>query len=663
MGGLGGRPQRRETSFVAWSVAAPWTFAAPGSTVVHPGVARGITIALVVALVLVNAFLAWRLLRRRTPDGAGPIESYFDRSVDPVALTDPRGTILRVNARLVEETGFPSEVLVGRSLADLAADASRGQVEAIVRGIPRGTTRRVEARIRRSGGRYRQVAIHTVPIETGGSVTGAFAVLRDLTDQKRTERELQSRAVHDYLTGLPNRMLFSERLRHALETARRDDGLVALLYIDLDRFKPVNDRDGHGAGDELLQILAGRLKSTIRRGDSVARLGGDEFGVILENLASTDEALEIARRVLSSIRKPAVIEGKEQQVGASIGVAFSTATTEGPEELVGQADLAMYEVKARGGFGIEVFRPKLQELQTYKRLQLEDELRRGIGRDELTIELQPIVDAGELCVVAFEVLVRWSHPELGQLLPSTFIPIAEESSLIARVDRWVLEHACREVGARIANGEFTDSVYLSVNLSGRHFQEDDIVDAVSDIILRTGFDPDRLQLEITESAAGGDIAKVRRLKALGVKVAIDDFGTGYSSLSYVRDLDVDVLKVDKSFVLGLGADPSAVAIVRTILTLAEMLGLGVIVEGVEDSAQLEQLRGLGGRFIQGYLFGRPMSLEAAVAFLGGEIKPLPPAERHDRPDADAGLDIPEAAWLSEPEPSGGGQTLQPYRVV
>ena len=193
-------------------------------------------------------------------------------------------------------------------------------------------------------------------------------------------------------------------------------------------------------------------------------------------------------------------------------------------------------------------------------------------------------------------------------------------------------------------------------------EEDDIVDAVSDVILRTGFDPDRLQLEITESAAGGDISKVRQLKALGVKVAIDDFGTGYSSLSYVRDLDVDVLKVDKSFVLGMGADPSAVAIVRTILTLAEMLGLGVIIEGVEDSAQLEQLRGLGGQLIQGYLFGRPMSLADAVDFLHGEIKPLPPAERVEEPDVDADLDIPRAAWLSEPE-RGGGRPLRPYRVV
>jgi Amt family ammonium transporter len=606
--------------------------------------------------------------RRRGAAADQPEQSYFDNCIDAVAQVDVTGRIVRVNRRMLDDTGFPTEALVGRSFAEICTQAHQSNIESILSAIPKGGRSSVEAKIRNAGGRTRDVEIHCVPVFDTASpkkAVGAYVIPRDLSDRKRVERELESRALHDYLTGLPNRVLFADRLRHGLDSALRREGLLALLYIDLDRFKPINDREGHSVGDEVLRLVASRLNASVRAGDSVARLGGDEFGIIMENLESRDEATAAATRILSAIRAPAEVEGKDLQVGASIGVAFSDVETESPEALVGQADLAMYEAKRRGGFSVEVFRPELDEMEAHNRLQLEADLRKAIRRNELSLQYQPIVDARSMKVVAFEVLVRWAHPELGPLLPSTFIPIAEESSLIAELDRWVLSRACTDVMGLIRSDEYDDSVYLSVNLSGRHFEEADIVDAVSSIILETGFDPDILQLELTESVAGGDPSKMRRLRALGVKLAIDDFGTGYSSLSYVRDLDVDVLKVDKSFVLGLGADPSAVAIVRTIITLADMLSLGVIVEGVEDSHQLEKIVSLGGQIIQGYLFGRAMDLEAVPGFLRDELKLPNPQETASDLGHQTGRQNDDSPPLGVPNarPQGGKTNVRPYQAI
>ncbi|MDX1579901.1 MAG: bifunctional diguanylate cyclase/phosphodiesterase, partial [Gemmatimonadota bacterium] len=466
---------------------------------------------------------------------------------------------------------------------------------------------------------------------------------------------LENRALHDYLTGLPNRALFADRLKHALRRGRRDGDYVALLYVDLDRFKPINDRAGHAVGDEILREVSARLRTVVRDADTVARLGGDEFALLLETVGSETQAITAAERIVTLVRTPVVVDGEEHQVGASVGIAISSAETREPDDLVHQADLAMYEAKRRGGFQHRLYTPELEQLDTDWSIRLEADLRRAIERSELELEYQPIVDTKDRAIVGVEALVRWSHPDHGPLLPASFIPIAEESSLVAELDRWVLERGCREIRRLIEFGVIHEPFSLSVNLSARHFEEPDFIDAISDILLRTRFDPDDLQLEITESAAGNDMEKVCALKKLGVRVAIDDFGTGFSSLSYLQDLDVDVLKVDKSFVLALGADPASIAIVRTIMTLADMLDLGVIVEGIEDAGQLVHLEDLGGSLVQGYLFGRPVTAAKLPALVskgiaesledGDRAAPEPDRERPTTAEAaPAGVPAPQRRW-------------------
>lgn len=562
---------------------------------------------LVITLGMWRYYLLGEQRRRRLEEQQH--ESLFLNNVEAVASLDPRGVIRRVNPAFADLFGRPASTLNGRSFVELVAPEERSRVIAALEGATSGLQRTIEATIWQKAGQQAEVELTSVPIVVDGELHGAYEIVRDITDRKRMERQLEDRALHDYLTGLPNRALFTDRLAHALHRVRRDGGRVALLYVDLDRFKPVNDRAGHAGGDDVLRGVAGRLSGVIREGDTVARIGGDEFAILLEDLEDEAQAATIAERIVSLVRTPFNLRGEEFSVGASVGVAISSEETRSPDHLVRQADLAMYEAKRRGGFRHRVYSQELEAVRSEDNTRLEGELRRALERGELGLLYQPIVDLSTSRVVGLEALIRWTHPELGPLRPSTFIPIAEKSSLIAELDRWALERGCREVGALTATGAGGPPLYLSVNLSARHFDEPDFIETISRIIIATGFDPDRLQLEITESVAGGDMEKVRQLKKLGVKVAIDDFGTGFSSLGYLRDLDVDVLKVDKSFVLALGADPASVAIVRTILTLADMLELEVIVEGIEDPVQLTHLEDLGGRFVQGFYYGHPATLE------------------------------------------------------
>jgi len=541
--------------------------------------------------------------------------SLFVNNVDAVIGIDPQGRITGANTAAAQLTQRPVTALIDREFTSLISSVARQKVHRAIAAALTGRQSTVETEMPREDEENSVVDLTSVPIIVKNNVVGVYAILRDTTERKRLQRELEDRALHDYLTGLPNRALFADRLMHALRRGRRDGERMALLYVDLDRFKPVNDRAGHKVGDQLLCEVARRLQSLVRDGDTVARVGGDEFAVLLETVESERQAVTAAERIVTLIRTPIVADGEELQVGASVGIAVSSENTGDPEELVHQADLAMYEAKRRGGFQFKLYSQELEQEGSDWAIRLEGDLRRAIDRDELELKYQPIVEMSGERIVGLEALARWRHPEFGPLMPSSFIPLAEKSSLIAELDRWVLERSCREIRRLIEFGLAEPPFCLSVNLSARHFQEPDFLSAVADILLRTNFDPDYLQLEITESSAGGDQEKVRGLKELGVKVAIDDFGTGFSSLSYLRDLDVDVLKVDKSFVLALGADPASVAIVRTILTLAEMLDLEVIVEGIEDPVQLSHLEDLGGTLVQGFLFGRPVDAAALPKML------------------------------------------------
>ena len=566
------------------------------------------------------ARLVWLLRRaRRIVDERTRFSSLFDHADTPMLIVDLDGNVDSANLAFNSAFGARVADAVGRPITAFFAADARASLFGSIRSAVSGKPRKTEASFT-AGDSPMQVEISAVPIRKGERVEGVCLYVRDVTDRKQLERELQSRALHDYLTGLPNRSLFQDRLEHALNRAQRDGGSVSLLYMDLDRFKPVNDRLGHEVGDRVLTKVADRLRALVRSADTVARVGGDEFAMLLEGDCDDDEALATAKRVVGSLREEMVVDEHRILIGTSVGVARSDVDTGTPGDLVRMADLAMYEAKKRGGFQAYAYHPELEVEADGFGERVEDELRRAVRVGDLHIEYQPIIDVGGETLMGVEALVRWDHAEFGRINPSQFIPVAEESSLIAELDRWVLETSCRQIKTALAAAGGDHPLMLSVNLSARHFSEPDFIPAVSDIILRTGFDPERLQLEITETAAGGDSDRVRRLKALGVKVAIDDFGSGYSSLGYLRDLDVDVLKVDRSFVLSLGADPSSVAIVRTIITLAEILDLEVIIEGIEDAVQLGHLEDLGGRYVQGFLWGRPLPAEALPDLLRNGVR-------------------------------------------
>ncbi|ABG05697.1 diguanylate cyclase/phosphodiesterase with PAS/PAC and GAF sensor(s) [Rubrobacter xylanophilus DSM 9941] len=433
----------------------------------------------------------------------------------------------------------------------------------------------------------------------------------DITEQKNLEARLVHLAFHDPLTGLPNRALFMDRLEHALARAGRSGDVLAVLFIDLDNFKFVNDSLGHEAGDRLLALVARRLSGATRPGDTVARLGGDEFTVLLEGIADGGEAARVAGRVAEVLREPFRVAGRELFVSASVGISVSTAGSGSVEELMRGADLAMYEAKREGKDRYRVFDFGMSRT-AHDRLRLENDLRRAVGRDELRLYYQPVVRLGDGRVVAFEALLRWEHPRRGILLPDRFVPLAEETGMIVGIGRRVLELACsRAAGWRRQE----PSLAVSVNISARQLVRPDFVEEVGRILQRTGLEPEGLVLEVTESAAmdePGEAARaLQRLRERGVRLALDDFGTGYSSLSYLRRLPVCFLKIDRSFVEGLGGDSGSGVLVGGVIALSRELGFEPVAEGIETPGQLERLLELGCELGQGYYFASPMPEGAA----------------------------------------------------
>lgn len=567
--------------------------------VISPALLHSASGAVILVLVVV-LFVAWWRAVRQTD--ISPIEALFDMNFEAVVMLDTEGNVLRANDRFLDMTGESGSV-EGRPLLDFVTGWSHKRVITALRDSEEGTREGIDLGVTNAGGHV-DVRMTCGPRRRRGRLVGAWGLLRDVTEEKKAERELEDRALRDYLTGLPNRALFNDRLEHAVQRSRRGGNEVALLYVDLDGFKPVNDTAGHAAGDEVLREVAHRLVSIARAGDTVGRIGGDEFGVLIETSDGPEEAMGVAGRILSRLQVPIVVGSSEIQVGASVGVAMSDDEARDTDELVRRADLAMYEAKRRGGRQRHAYSRELEREPLHLSGRIENDLDSALEGGQLYLEYQPIVDVDLDRFAGVEALVRWEHPEFGAVFPSVFIPVAERSSLIARVDRWVLDRACAEMREYLVG--CTDEVpVLSVNISARHFEEPDFIEEISEILSRHDVEPGQVQLDISESAAASHREAVQRLKTLGLRVAIDDFGTGFTSLAYLRDLDVDVLKIDRSFVISLGADPASVAIVRTILTLADMLELEVIIEGVENSGQLRQVGALGGRYVQGYMFGRP----------------------------------------------------------
>ncbi|HUH13537.1 MAG TPA: EAL domain-containing protein, partial [Longimicrobiales bacterium] len=520
---------------------------------------------------------------------------------EPIAVYRDGGVVYAnaAAARLVGADA-PADVL-GRPLADFVPSPD-------VRGLPRrldgGKGALVmQDRILRLDGSVVEVEAVSIRITYGGQ-PARQVVLRDISGRRHVDQRLLHDAFHDSLTGLPNRALFHDRLEQAIKHRRRHPGYgFAVLFLDLDRFKVVNDSLGHLKGDQLLVTLAGRLQLCLREGDSVARLGGDEFAVLVADIEDLADATRVADRILEDLATPTLLDGHEIVVGASIGIALGFTGYDRPEDLLRDADTAMYRAKAAGTGGYEVFDREMHA-SAVALLRTESDLRRALERGEMRLHYQPIISLESGVLEGFEALLRWEHPERGLTLPAEFIRVAEETGLMLPMGWWALREACLQLRAWREESTPISPLAVHVNLSGRQLAQPDLARGIADILAETGVAPAELKLEITESVVMRDAVRaagtLEALKELGVQLCIDDFGTGYSSLSYLNRFPVDVLKVDRSFVSG----GSAVSwnIVRAILTLARDMGKRVIAEGVETPEQLGALRALGAPSAQGYIF-------------------------------------------------------------
>ena len=477
-----------------------------------------------------------------------------------------------------------------------------------------------EHRIRRSDDTYLWVLARGLAVRDGlGRATRIAGSLTDITERKYQEAQALHDALHDPLTQLPNRALFLDRVNQMLVRARRaGNGRFAVLCLDLDRFKLVNDSLGHQQGDELLAQVARRLTEIAGPGQTVARPGGDEFAVLIDEVAGPVEGRALAERLLGDLAKPIAVDGRQLVITGSMGVALYETVYERADDMMRDAELAMYRAKSLGKARAELFHPSLHSHAVHL-LTLENDLRQAIGRKELQLFFQPIISLKSGRIAGFESLVRWRHPRRGLLGPLEFITLAEETGLIGQIGAWVLEEACRRMRDWQTRYPSDPPLTVSVNLSIRQFNQIDLVTEIVEILARSGWRAGRLKLELTETALMQNAARaahiLTQLKAADIDVSLDDFGTGYSSLSYLHALPFDTLKIDKSFIAGMVGERSKLEIVRAILLLAHNLKMDVVAEGVETMEQLAQLRALDCEYAQGYLFAPPLDVEAAEQLL------------------------------------------------
>jgi diguanylate cyclase (GGDEF)-like protein/PAS domain S-box-containing protein len=522
--------------------------------------------------------------------------------------------VLRFASPASERTlGLSPAQIIGRSLPELWAGEDAEKLRAFLKEVaatPAGTVGPVELRVERGSQRY---VVETVGsnLSEDPAVQGLALNFRDISERKALEEQLRQLAFHDPLTLLANRNLFRDRVQHALALAQRGANCLAVMFLDLDNFKNINDSLGHDAGDRLLQAVAHRILQNTRPSDTVARLGGDEFAVLMEGVERASEVGRVADALIAALNVPFQLDGREVRVGASVGLAISGAEA-GAEALLSNADIAMYHAKAAGKNRHVTFQPQMQAV-LHERLRLEADISRALANQEFFIEYQPIVDLGTKSLLGVEALVRWRHPEAGVLMPGRFIQVVEESGQIVKLGRWVLRQACRDLCAwrrSIAGGA---GLRLAVNISGRHLQHGELVHDVAQALAESGLEPGNLVIELTESTimynTDANLERFHSLKALGVRLAIDDFGTGYSSLSYLHRFPIDILKIDRSFVGSLTNSDNGPELARAVITLGETLGLETVAEGIELEPQVAALLALGCVAGQGFLFAKACSLE------------------------------------------------------
>jgi diguanylate cyclase (GGDEF)-like protein/PAS domain S-box-containing protein len=547
----------------------------------------------------------------------------FETNPQPMWVYAAEGQrFLAVNDAAVAQYGYSRAELAGMRLGDIAPSwrAMRGATAGTP--PPTGGHREVH-RLRDGRSIETQVFVDRVWFERQPAL---LALCINVTEQTALERELRHRAFHDPLTKLANRALLRDRLAHAIARRRREPSPLGVVVIDLDNFKAVNDTLGHGVGDELLIGVADRLGGLMRPGDTVAHIGGDEFAMLLEG-AGTEELDGIATRILGAFNTPFVAGGSEIFVSASVGGAVSSVGRS-VDELLRDADLAMYSAKAAGRNRYEMYAPARHGGQL-RRLERATDLRRAAENDEFFLEFQPVISLATGEVASVEALIRWRHPSAGVIGPAEFIPLAEETGLMVPIGRWVLRAACEQMRVWDATLPQSRRFPVAVNVSSQQLRESEFVDEVAAVLRDAGLAPSRLTLEVTESAMVHDLVQVRerleRLRASGVRVALDDFGSGYSSLGYLRGLPLDLVKIDRVFVGDLDLDPETPSLIASIVRLLQALDLDIVAEGVETSAQLEHVRALGVDWVQGYLLSPPADADTLVQRLRGDLRQPHPA--------------------------------------
>jgi diguanylate cyclase (GGDEF)-like protein/PAS domain S-box-containing protein len=549
----------------------------------------------------------------------------FDHANDLIFTLDLNGALITINRHGQHLLGYTTEEIQGCPLVQLSEPGSWAKTITVLDALLQRKQERgsFELVLLDKEGRPRYTEVNARLIGDGQRSPEVMCIARDVTERHMFEAQLHHLSFHDPLSNLPNRVLFLERLSHALERAQRTPSPIAVLFLDLDNFKVVNDSLGHQIGDQLLRTVAQRMHDCLRPADTVARLSGDEFIILLEDLVEVRDAIEVAERIQEELRAPLELDGRHEVfTTVSIGIALSSPEQDQPDDLLRNANLAMYRAKTQGKAQYALFDPSMN-MQAMERLALETDLRHATERNEFIVMYQPVVDltSGRMCEV--EALVRWDHPDRGRIGPGEFIPLAEETGLIIQIGQIVLEQACRQVRSWQVLYPDEPPLCLSVNLSVRQFSHPRLVETISATLAATGLDPCSLKLEITESMmmqhGERNVAIMRELKQLGIKLAIDDFGTGYCSLGYLKCFPVDTLKIDRSFTAGLGQNAEDTAIVRAVIAFAKALNLSVTGEGIETLEQLKQLKALECTRGQGYYFGRPLPSDVVTALLEGMV--------------------------------------------
>jgi diguanylate cyclase (GGDEF)-like protein/PAS domain S-box-containing protein len=584
-----------------------------------PASAMTVVIFVLTLLVMLRQGVLFRddaLLRERRAVGIveARYASLIENASDVIMIVDVDGRLRFASPAADRCFGVHPDDLVGRSLLEFWGESDRERLASFLADVCATRGRAVgpvEVLVDVDDRRSTLECVGSNLLDDP-AIAGLALNFRDVSERKALEEQLRQLAFHDPLTLLANRSLFRNRVEHALSLAQRTGQLVAVMFLDLDNFKNVNDSLGHAAGDRLLQAAAQRLVKATRPSDTVARLGGDEFAILLEGISAADDIARIASAITRAFNAPLMLDGTETPLAASIGVAASEPGDD-TEQLLRNADIAMYNAKAAGKARFVVFQPRMQE-QLRDRLRLEEDLSGALDRHEFFLEFQPVIDLKNRELLGVEALIRWNHPEQGVVMPSAFIPVAEESGQIVEIGRWVLLEACQRIRAWSGTVAAGDGLRVAVNISGRHLQHADLVADVRNALEVSGLEPGNLVIELTESTimhnTEVNLERFRALKSLGVRLAIDDFGIGYSSLSYLHRFPIDILKIDRAFVSRLSEQDNGPELARAVVMLGETLGLETVAEGIEQEDQVARLLALGCVAGQGFLFSRATSLES-----------------------------------------------------